>query len=197
MDSDTMKLGIIADIHADHRALTKALDRWNKDEGVDAIVCAGDVVGKGPMPNQAAALMGYHKIPNVLGNHDQRSLEKGFAKSGGQLVALNQEALDYLGQTPATQTWSWEGVRVMAAHGTPSCNRTYVFAQDVPERLHQDLAVKPPDVLILGHTHKPMCIRVGQTLVVNPGSVCLLKRQDSHTCAILELPSLDFRVLSL
>ncbi len=41
-----MKLGLIADVHADLDALQMALSRL-KQAGVDSTICAGDLVEKG------------------------------------------------------------------------------------------------------------------------------------------------------
>ena len=64
-----MKYAILSDIHGNYDALDAALAGVERD-GVDAVVCLGDIVGYGPEP--AACL---HRIRNVAthvvaGNHD-------------------------------------------------------------------------------------------------------------------------------
>lgn len=182
-----MKLGLISDIHADYYALKKAFQVLRREQ-VDAYVCAGDVVGKGPMPDQTVALLEYYSIPNVLGNHDQKALEQG---------GLRPETDRYLRASPLNRTMAWSNCKVMVAHGTPACNRSYVFAQKVPKTLEGELAGLDIDVLVLGHTHQPMSIDMGPIKVVNPGSVCRLRPYDSHTCAVLELASYALHVFAL
>lgn len=48
------------------------------------------------------------------------------------------------------------------------------------------------DVLVVGHTHQVFAEHLANTLVINPGST-----KFNHSCAILELPGLEFRVLPL
>ncbi len=48
------------------------------------------------------------------------------------------------------------------------------------------------DVLVVGHTHQVFAERLGDVLVVNPGST-----RFNHTCAILSLPSMEVRFFPL
>ena len=50
-----MKYGILADIHGNLEALQAVLPLL---EHCDEILCAGDVVGYGPNPNECCALLG-------------------------------------------------------------------------------------------------------------------------------------------
>jgi putative phosphoesterase len=81
-----------------------------------------------------------------------------------------------------------EGERVWIAHGAPSRIDEYVFPDKVPRRLRRELRAAEADVLLLGHTHRPMVLRLGALWIVNPGSVTGARPRDSHTCATLDLP---------
>ena len=48
------------------------------------------------------------------------------------------------------------------------------------------------DVLIVGHTHQVFSERLGNILIINPGST-----KFNHTCAILTLPELTVQVFPL
>lgn len=48
------------------------------------------------------------------------------------------------------------------------------------------------DVLIVGHTHQVFAEKLGNILVINPGSTCF-----NHSCAILTLPDLSVQWFSL
>ena len=54
-----MRLAIISDIHSNLEALTRVLQHV-RDEGADAIVCLGDIVGYGPFPNKCVELVHEH-----------------------------------------------------------------------------------------------------------------------------------------
>ncbi len=48
------------------------------------------------------------------------------------------------------------------------------------------------DVLVVGHTHQVFAEKLGDTLVINPGST-----KFNHTCAILSLPEMTCRIMPL
>ena len=65
-----MRFGIIADIHANLEALTIALETLEK-EGVDQIICLGDVVGYNANPRECLTMIMERKIPTIRGNHER------------------------------------------------------------------------------------------------------------------------------
>ena len=48
------------------------------------------------------------------------------------------------------------------------------------------------DVLVVGHTHQVFAERIGNTLVINPGSSAF-----NHSCAILNLPEMTVQLFPL
>lgn len=64
-----MKYAIISDIHSNLEALSSVLDVID-GEGVEHIVCLGDIVGYGADPNSCVEIIKERNIPSVLGNHD-------------------------------------------------------------------------------------------------------------------------------
>ena len=48
-----MDIGIISDIHGDYRALELTLNRLDNHHRVAHILCAGDLVGRGPEQDRA------------------------------------------------------------------------------------------------------------------------------------------------
>jgi predicted phosphodiesterase len=79
--------------------------------------------------------------------------------------------LDDLGSRPLTADVTLGGVRFHLVHATPSDPlQTYVRPGE-EKRWAEEAAHVDADVLLVGHTHLPMVLRVGKKLVVNPGSV--------------------------
>src|SRR3954452_1340381 len=70
-----MRLGLIADIHADPRALEATL-RHLEALRVEEIVCAGDLVGYGAEPDAVVTMLRDRAIPCIRGNHDRWALER-------------------------------------------------------------------------------------------------------------------------
>jgi len=64
-----MRTGVIGDIHANLAAFEAVL-ACLESEGVDFIICTGDIVGYGPSPKECIRIMREREIPTVLGNHD-------------------------------------------------------------------------------------------------------------------------------
>jgi diadenosine tetraphosphatase ApaH/serine/threonine PP2A family protein phosphatase len=151
-------LGVIADVHANLAALEVALDALS---GAGALVCAGDLVGYGPQPNECVAALRKAGAACVAGNHD--------------LVALGRDPLERCGALART-TLSWtreqldEAARsflaalpdrldlgdVVVTHGAPGDPWHYVRTpEDAARRL---AAVPEARVLVVGHTHHAMAV---------------------------------------
>ena len=69
-----MKIGLLADVHANQHALD-AVVQHSRDIGVDSFWFLGDAVGYGPHPLQALEFLAEHVVPDpdgdwVLGNHE-------------------------------------------------------------------------------------------------------------------------------
>ncbi len=86
-------------------------------------------------------------------------------------------------------------------HASPPCSMRKgitlldQYEQILPEAKEhwtRELAGYDCDVLIVGHTHQVFAEMLGNILVINPGSTIF-----NHTCAILSLPDLEVRIISL
>jgi putative phosphoesterase len=202
--NDHMKVGLLSDIHCDLYTFRLALDLLH-EEGVDAIVCAGDIAekGDGASGDAVVTLMQLLNIPCVRGNHDgdaignQRWLrENGDPANPNFANRLHTEAtLAYFAALPLTLNFVWKGKRVLLAHGTPWSEHMYLYynsPREVYERIRQDTDA---DVLIVGHTHRPMCMQFNGLTVINPGAVSSM--DGSGTCGVLYLPEARLDVFNI
>lgn len=73
-----MRLAIISDIHSNLEALTCAFEAID-DEGVDEIICLGDVVGYGANPNECLTMVRARCSTILLGNHDAAATDLAVA----------------------------------------------------------------------------------------------------------------------
>ena len=64
-----MTLAVLYDVHGNLPALEAVLADI-ETLAVDAIYCGGDLVGYGPHPNEACALIEGRGIPTIYGNYD-------------------------------------------------------------------------------------------------------------------------------
>jgi putative phosphoesterase len=186
-----MRLGVIADVHANLPALDAVVERLEA-EGVDAYVCAGDVVGYGPFPNECVErVAGLRGMACVAGNHDLIALGR---LSSARCIPLAQETLTWTARALGADARSWlEALSLEAspapglllAHGSPGDPEEYVRTS---ERARELLEATP--LLVLGHTHEPWVFEGGPAdhLLLNPGSVGQSRSRDPRArAAILDV----------
>ena len=180
-----MQIGIISDVHADYAALEDVLDRFAEHHNVDQILCAGDLVGRGPDPDRVVDMIRAHDIPVARGNHDE------------WLYGLRQENRQYLRSLPLDWQGELAGLTVYMCHGKPGNNMWGMYRDHLSATyLKMVLRSLKADVLITGHTHLPLHMKTQGGCLVNPGSLYTFKcaRATSHTYGVLSLPDLNFRV---
>ena len=90
-----MKYGIITDIHSNPLALKAVLKKFEEIQ-VDKILCAGDIIGIGPEPEEAVKLMIKlkDKLICVRGNHEDYFLKELPTKATSTDKLLNKEEID-------------------------------------------------------------------------------------------------------
>jgi putative phosphoesterase len=195
-----MRLGLIADIHADVRALEAALGHLGA-LGADRILCAGDLVGYGSQPDAAVALLRDRAIPCVRGNHDRWALERRqvIGPRGWRPAALREETWDWLRGLPVMLRVELAGRAVEVHHGSPAGDTEFVTPyKPLPEPVERFCADGAADILVLGHTHIPMIDRRPRCLLVNPGSVLGVPGiQTSYSFAVVELETLAVRIFEV
>lgn len=183
-----MDIGVISDIHGDYAALDTALNRLYNVHGVSQVLCAGDLVGRGPHPDSVVELIRDRQIPTVRGNHDEWS------------YALSSENKSYLKSLPLEWRGTFDDCTVYMCHGKPGNNLWGLYRDHISNTLLnmmlQSLGV---DVLITGHTHMPLYVRVQQGCVINPGSLYTFNnvRSSSHTYGVLHIPDMSFDLYDL
>lgn len=91
------------------------------------------------------------------------------------------------GSLPAAFDRELEGVRVHVSHG-------HEIGSPTPERL---IARYQADVIVYGHTHRPLVRRIGSTLVINPGAAGPARFDLKPSVAQLRLPERDARIIAL
>jgi putative phosphoesterase len=183
-----MEIGIIADIHGDYAALKTALDRLDNIHRVDHILCAGDLIGRGPEQDEVVSLIRSRGIPTVKGNHDEWN------------YGLSHDNAEFLDDLPINWLGNFQGFKVFMCHGKPGNNIWGLYRDHVSNTLlNMMLGSLDADVLIVGHTHVPMYIRVANGCVINPGSLYTFNsmRVTSHTYGILHLPDMTFDLYDL
>jgi putative phosphoesterase len=176
-----MRLALISDIHGNMPALERVLEEL-AGEHVDQIVCLGDVA-VGPQPVETLDRLQALGFPTVMGNWDacmlgaEPQLQGEIAEmiadvcswSAAQLSPTQQE---YMRGFPHTlEVRLDEDLALLAFHGSPRSHDDYIYATTSDDEVESMLAGHEADVYAGGHTHFQMFRRLGESVVVNPGSV--------------------------
>jgi len=188
-----MKIGLISDVHATVAPLQEALDLLEA-EGVETILCAGDIAGYGKQLEETVRTLIDSRCRVIMGNHDLWWLER----SGNDPYGL---VADYLSNLPAVIELNAAGKMIYMVHASPPdslLDGIKLLDEDaniIQQQKHSwacSFRNFPCDVLIVGHTHQVFAERLGNVLVINPGSTLY-----NHTCAILTLPEMTVQFLPL
>lgn len=179
-----MKLLILSDIHGNLPALQAVFAQEKK---IDGVVCLGDIVNYGPHPAQCVQWIQDHALDGwvVQGNHDHalgcnedsRCLEpyRELAEVMQPITALELDfaAKSYLAELPPTVTHPIDGATLVLCHAAPS-DPLYVYVpleKDMRKWDDETVFAHHPDFLFVGHTHRGFVRQIGETTIVNPGSV--------------------------
>jgi putative phosphoesterase len=183
-----MRVALISDLHANVVALEAVL-RDIRDEGVDRIVCLGDVATLGPHPGELMALLRTLGCACILGNHDEFLLEPGLIRSYTEApvvvdsvdwcrAELPAADLEFVRTFQRTLEIPLEGnASFFLFHGTVRSNMEVLLADTAPDQVDDMLAGRRATVLAGGHTHLQMLRQHRGLLLVNPGSVGLPIRE--------------------
>jgi len=168
-----MKIAIISDVHANMPALNAVLESIEA-EGIERIICGGDLVGYNAEPGEAIAAIRERNIPCVMGNHDAAVVGKtdpdNFntpARAAVEWTAeqLDDEALDYLRGLPyVTRIESFTLV-----HGTLHNPEDwgYIFNAYEAEEHFQH---QRDTICFIGHSHIPGVFIAGDMITLSRGS---------------------------
>jgi len=155
-----MRLAVIADIHSNREALDSVLARIDQ-EGVDAILNLGDLVGYNASPNECLELLQGRNVWSLAGNHDLALLDPERAQNFNIIAyealmwcqqQVRPEFLEFLQGLPLLRKLPGS---FLACHGTPANPDTYIAYHFQGKRVLNDL-YKHSDlrVCFFGHTHR-------------------------------------------
>lgn len=197
-----MVYGIISDIHANVLALAAVLDDARRC-GAETFICLGDVVGYGPEPEKAVALIRRHAAVALAGNHDAAVAgnmdPSDFIDLAADAVIRHREAL-------SSESRAWlkglpfihEGGSFACAHGDFTSPETFEYISNEAEAA-RNFAARADQLMFVGHSHVPgifltgasgkvyalapadFTLEDGKRYIVNPGSVGY-PRTNGSTC---------------
>jgi len=178
-----VKIGIVSDVHCNHAGLLRALEILGD---VDELICLGDSIYEYRFSNEVVRLLRDRGARTILGNH-----EEGFLGPQGvrarQPEWIDGSLLEWLGKQPKRLELNIGGKKLLIVHSTPWEPRgAYVYP-------HSSLLTRfgeaDADFVLYGHTHHQLVRRIGNVLVVNPGSAGEARDSSNErqlSCAVLD-----------
>lgn len=155
-----MKIGIIADIHANLAAFTATLEDLAA-QNVQEIISLGDNIGYGPDPEQVVDTLLDHNVLSVLGNHEyalqsDRYLQKLNPSPRKSLLLnrdlLSEENLVHCVNLP--QVLLRHGARFV--HGCPPKSPSAYLYRPSDHKLEKLYTGFKEQICFYGHTHSPV-----------------------------------------
>ncbi len=188
-------MAVIGDVHANLPALRAVLEDASRI-GADAMYCVGDVVGRGPHPNEVVAELQAHGIPTVQGNWDEAAAmdraqsgapwgSEASEAEGNRSLAWTQARL-----TDDSRAWlralefslrlKEEGRSILLFHGS-HVKQNECLWEDRPTRTFARVtADEGDDLFCFGHTHQYFHRQVAGAHFVAVGSVGCGTAQDAR-----------------
>ena len=179
-----MRIGLIADVHANLPALEAVLADYAA-RGIETIWNLGDFVGYGAFPEEVVQLLSQKAAINIIGNYDlkvlqfpQKSKKWRYSKHPIKYLAfqwayenLSQTARDYLSELPEEVRLEVEGWSILLTHASPYSNEEPITLQTPRKRFIELAKMAKADIVLFGHSHQPFSLKVDKVWFINPGSV--------------------------
>jgi protein phosphatase len=171
-----MKIAIISDLHGNYEALRSIPERF------DELWVLGDLVNYGPEPRAVVAFVKTNSTVVVRGNHDHsigydvdprcsdRYQKMADITRRYTASVLSKEQKAFLRQLPLKLELKRQDTSFYLCHAKPS-DPLYEYCPEQSEEWVSELDHIRGDVLLVGHTHMPFIRRIGDRVVVNPGSL--------------------------
>lgn len=180
------RTAILSDIHGNAIALRAVVAELDA-EGLERVVCLGDVCQGGPEPAPCVDVLAERGWPTVLGNADAFVLDPSSAEGSSEAITerqleVRQWTYDRLGPSlrdlvaayaPTVVHDLGDGRTLLGCHATPAAYDPVVFPSAPEEEFRAAFGGTGADVVACGHIHLPYVRRIGTSIVLNPGSVGL------------------------
>jgi len=165
-DMSGSRFAVISDIHGNYEALGKAL-KLIKKQGIDNILCLGDVIGYGADPNKCFRLARKECSIVLMGNHEAMLIDENQKRS-----SLCEESFSWTKQTIAKEVlddlpllpFSHEEKNIKFFHASSDNslnNWPYLKEKDQIIDSFKDCG----NVCFYGHTHRPRITVVGDEII--------------------------------
>jgi predicted phosphodiesterase len=172
------RLGVIGDVHAEDIRLELALNHLQAN-GVDQIICTGDVVDGIGCPERSLQLLQAHGVQTVRGNHDRWLLENRVRHidHAHEQVNFKDASLAYLNSLPSAIELDTLKGRLLLCHGIGNNDLQKIWpgsARMPPIRsreLDRLIKARRYQYVINGHLHFRTMIHFEAMTLINAGTL--------------------------
>ena len=182
-----MKVVIISDLHANLEALAVLPREY------DQLWVLGDLVNYGPNPAEVVDFVRSRAKHVVRGDHDQflghdddprcAGRFRELATASGEFTRARLTGRDYafLRELPLQMQLQLGHTRFWLCHAMPS-DPLYGYGPPESEGWKEECVRTPAEILLVGHSHVQFMKKVGDCLLVNPGSLGQPKNRNNLAC---------------
>lgn len=175
-----MIVALLSDIHANASALRVVVNEL-QNRNIETVIVAGDSLGYYYDFKEVRSLLAKFNVFETLGNHeiqllgdDLSSWEIYEQKYGSGLrmakSGLGVDELEKIRNFLHPLPLELQERRILISHGSPWDINEYLYP-NVDLKVWDRFDAYDFDVFVVGHTHHQMIKRIGNKVVVNPGSV--------------------------
>lgn len=201
------RVGVISDIHGNFQALEAVLAQLEQEK-VDQIICCGDVVGYGALPNECVERLRQLNIPTIAGNHDHAALLLTDISNFNEIAktavmwtknVLKEENMEYLRKLPLTLRDTANNV--FYVHASPKEPGEWNYILTMGEA-RTNFNYFSEQICFIGHSHQPFIIendegnlacptrpevkiRDGRRYLINVGSVGQPRDHNWRPCYVV------------
>lgn len=189
-------IAVLADVHGNMPAL-EAVVADIESQRPDEVLVGGDLVGRGPEGSRVVAAIRERGWPTIRGNHEDYLLDfsrhrvperwwrqRRWAASRWMAAELSQSDVEWIERLPLSLRSALEP-GLLLVHGTPESANAGLGPWTSDDELSRHLGAVDAEILICGHTHRPMDRQLPEGRVVNVGSVGLPFNRDPSAQYVL------------
>ena len=193
-----LKIGIISDLHNNSIALEVVLKEF-ETQGVEGIICSGDIIGIGPSPeevvtrlrsmkNLLACIKGNHESYLISGMEDSKMDEDERRYHEWEHKLLSDKSIQFLATLSMEKVLKINGKSINVIHYAFKGNRYKGFIKNPNANDLDELFTEiDSDIIVYGHDHSPSYIE-GNKMYINPGALgCPGKDKNIARAGILNL----------
>lgn len=176
--SKLRRIGVLGDIHCEHRRLEAAL-QYFQTQPLDLVCAVGDIVDGPGDANRTIDLLQQHRVIAVRGNHERWLMKNEMRGLPDAQTRFDLDALAwvFLNNLPLWLKLETVAGRMLLCHGLGEDDMAGVWPFDDAMSLHSNLPLwrlvnsREFAFVVNGHTHRRLVRSFGEMTIINAGTL--------------------------